>query len=385
MLETIREFGLEQLEATGEEMVIGRRHAAWCLALAEEATTQFFTTDEAAALARLETEHGNLRAALAWTAEQGDAATALRLTNALARFWYVQGRLQEGREWLERALTLDASGTTAPTVRARVLGWSQMLASYQGDYGPATARLEEALALFRALGDRPGVARAMSQFGGLAEFQGDDAQATVWYEAALALYRELGDTAWVGLMLENLADAAYRRGEYATAAALADEALTTSRAGGDAMIITQALAGVAQVACVDGDYGRAGAALQESLTLATAVGHQLGVADALAGCAALAAATAQMELATRLLGAADALCQTIGTLRVFHHAQHGRALAATQGSLEPATFAAAWDAGRALTAPQAVAEALAAIERILADQGPSAAKSEPPFDLALRP
>lgn len=369
MLETIREFGLERLEESGETTEIRRRHSEWCLALAEEAVTRYFSLQEAASLARIEAEYGNLRSALAWSIERGDAEAALRLVTALGRYWYVHGRLREGQEWLERALALDPSETTAPAARARALSWLEHMTAYQGDFARSAARLERALAIFRALGDRSGEARVMFQIGGLAEFQGDDEQARPWYEHALAIYRDLGDHSRIALVLENLGDAAYRRRDYATAAALANEALTTSRAGGDILITTHSLIGVAQVGSITGNYARAADALNECLALTVAVGHRIGLADALAACAGLVGAAGQPTASARFLGATDALCAEIGAARVFHVDQHQWALAAARAALEPGPFAAAYDAGKGWTVPHAVAEALAAIEQILARPG----------------
>lgn len=384
LLETIREFGLEQLEAVGETLQIRRRFAEWCLAFAEEAATRYYTADAADSLARIETEYANLQASLAWALEQRDAPTALRLANALGRFWHVHGRFSEGRDWIDRALALDAGEAIPLDVRAGVLAGSCRLPPRHGDYAPTIPRAEEALRLYRELGDQPGVARMLFQLGTLAEWQGDDEGAVARLEEALALFRKLEDATWVGLALENLADAAYRRGDYARAAALADEALTASRAGGDAIVATQALAGVAQVACATGDYRRAAAALQESLALAVEVGHQVGVADSLAGSASLAVATGKGEAAARLLGATDALCEAIGMRRVYHLAQHTRTREAVRAATKAPAFAAAWEAGRALTAADAVGEALAVADRVTAAAATAGSEASPPVALTPR-
>src|SRR5262245_42816172 len=105
MLETIREFGLEQLAANGESGATDGRHAAWCLALAERAAPELYgRRDQIRSLALLERERANLRAAFAWLIETGETESGLRLAMALVRFFYIRGYLSEGRDWLETAL-----------------------------------------------------------------------------------------------------------------------------------------------------------------------------------------------------------------------------------------------------------------------------------------
>ncbi len=141
MLETIREYGLEQLTASGEAAAIQRRHTAWYLALAERAAPELYGgPNQLPWLNRLEAEHDNLRSALRW-ALASHPATALRLGGSLFWFWYVRGHLSEGRRWLEQAL---ARGSDAPpAVRGRALLGTGMLAHWQDADSVATPLLEE--------------------------------------------------------------------------------------------------------------------------------------------------------------------------------------------------------------------------------------------------
>src|SRR5215213_3938296 len=223
MLEIVREYALDQLVASGEIVETRRRHAAWCVALAERASAERNSSESDAWLARLAADHDNLRAALEWAAECEQPETGLRLGGALWLFSFAIGHLSEGRERLRRALALTGLGA---------------LAVYQGDFAQAGAPLDEALVLWRRLGDRAGEAHLLHMLGALAEYRGDDEQATPHYEAALALFRELGATREVGSMLENLADAAFRRGELTRSQALASEALEIGRATTDAKMLT---------------------------------------------------------------------------------------------------------------------------------------------------
>src|SRR5918993_381173 len=151
LLETIREFGIEQLEAHGESEDAQARHAGFFLTLVEEAAPDLHGPTQRAWLERLETEHDNIRAALGWSLTHEPEA-ALRIGAALFWFWYYRGHLTEGRDWIERALATGASAS--PDVRARVLNWSSAFAWERADYATAALRSEEALALARSAGDQ---------------------------------------------------------------------------------------------------------------------------------------------------------------------------------------------------------------------------------------
>jgi non-specific serine/threonine protein kinase len=358
MLETIREFGLEQLAASGEEEPDAReRHAAFVLALAERAMPEVRDPEEGRWIRRLEAEHDNLRAALAWFDQTGNGAALLRLASALAAFWAYGGHASEGRRWLEHALAGSGANPAPAGARAAAYHWLGSIAAEQGDFDVAEASMEEALALWRGLGDRWGEARTLFVFGGLAEYRGDDARAIARYEESLERYRELGATTWCGRLLENLGDAAYRRGDVGQAAVFAEEALRLSRAEGTSISAAAALVGVAQAACAGGDLDRALVSLRESLELAAELGYHKGISDALVGFAAVATTTGRTTDAARLLGAATAMRDAVGGMRFLHEAQYRRTLEGATNGLTPEAFAAAWEAGRSLSAEAAIAEA----------------------------
>ena len=149
MLETIREYGLERLEACGEADAVRGRHLAWCLTLAEQAAPTMFTAGEAASLRRLDQEDGNLRAALAWALapQRGpELESGLRLAGAPADTWYLGGRVSEGRAWLERAI---AAGRDRPPTRGRAAGHvgASRIAQAQGAVAEAVAHGEAGLAM----------------------------------------------------------------------------------------------------------------------------------------------------------------------------------------------------------------------------------------------
>ena len=106
MLETIRDYGLELLAASGEADEIRHRHAAWCLDLAERSVAEISGPDHVRWLRRLDREHPNLRQALAFAEERSDSLLGHRFVAALWRFWDAQGFLEEGGAWIERLLDL---------------------------------------------------------------------------------------------------------------------------------------------------------------------------------------------------------------------------------------------------------------------------------------
>ncbi len=203
MLETVREFGLEQLASSDEESVIRVAHAAFFLALAEAAEPCLMGPDEATWLERLATELPNVRAALAWTLEREDAEAALRLATDLFWFWYSRSDRREGERWLEAALAKTGGGATA---RADALIAAAILATVR-NCTAAVALAEEGLVIARAHGYASGSARALLALGIAAEWVGDFDRAVVVEEEALALLRELNDPFRSALVLVNLADA----------------------------------------------------------------------------------------------------------------------------------------------------------------------------------
>jgi predicted ATPase len=149
MLEPVRQYGWEKLQESGKAERTRKWHAEYYLALAEEAEPELSGVNEGVWLERLEAEHGNLRAALGWSLEDGDAGLGLRLAGVLGGFWYKHGHLSEGRMWLDREL---AEGSAAPAIeRATALDQAGWIALYQGDLEPSVALLDESLSLFKEL------------------------------------------------------------------------------------------------------------------------------------------------------------------------------------------------------------------------------------------
>jgi DNA-binding CsgD family transcriptional regulator len=347
MLETIGDFGLERLVAAAEDVATQQRHADYHLALAEQANRELSGPDQARWFARIETEHDNLRAALAWLERTEQASLSLRLAGALSRFWDLHGHVGEGYRWLARAVARSAGHEVPRAIRALALTGLGQLAIRHSAYGEATETLEEARSLWVEIGDRSGRARAITMLGVAAEYQGDDETAMVRYGEALALYRELGSAFSISVTLELFADAAYRRRDVERAAALSAEAAALSRDAQLPFGLAYALIGQAQTALIRGDRAAALGALRESLRLATIHGFDGLVGDALVGFAAVLGATDEQARATRLLAAANAVRDRAGMSAFYHEEQFRRARAAARAALGEPGFATAWAEGRA--------------------------------------
>lgn len=319
LLQTIRQYGLERLQESGETAQVRERHRDWFLRLAEHAAPELHGEHQAAWYERLTTEHDNLRAALQWSLDCREVDHALRLVLALVWFWYVRGFLGEGRAWTNRALSADARAS--PGLRALVMARSAVLAWAQADYGQAQALCEESRVLARASGNRSAAAHAAGHLGLVAHRLRNYAAAAALYEESLAKHREVGDTWSAALVLlflsrvilhlgdhqradvlfrEGLAlshaqkdswsmahylyesaDAARRRGELDQARALFEESLARFQEVGSKEDKAYAHNMLGRVAYAAGDYPRAAAHHEESLRLARETGDRAVMAYAL--------------------------------------------------------------------------------------------------------
>ena len=399
MLQVLREFGLEELDAQGELEAASRSHADFFLALAEQAEASLESEAQGAWLERMEQEHDNLRAALAWCqAARGAQGVCLRLARTLGLFWEAHGHFSEGRARLSALLATEmARGRTA--ARAGLLARAAELAYRQSDY-PATISLAgESLAIWREVGDRPGTASALLKLGNAATEVGDHATAAVLLEEALAtwraladnhgtarafislgwaalrsgdyelaearlsealaLSRELGDTRSIGFELAGLGEIALRRGETTRARQLVEESLALRRQLGNKWGVGVSLGMLGWVAIRDGDWNRAVTRLGESLEVRQEIGDKGGSAWCLERLAEVALAHSQAEKAARLYGAASALRDSINSvIDPVDRAEYEDSRASLRAALGEARFAEAWEAGRALPLEQAVAYAL---------------------------
>jgi non-specific serine/threonine protein kinase len=355
MLETLREFALEQLEVGGERRDAKRRHALHFLALAEQAEPGVWS-DPKEWLARLEQDHDNLRAALGWAAEY-DAATGLRLGAALWRFWEARGHLSEGLHYLEHLLPLAADAPA--NVVARAYNGAGNLARDLGDYARAAECHRQALALRRGLGEPEGIAGSLNNLANVLADQDDYQAAMPLYEESLARCREIGATPDVALLLHNLGAAAAETGQSARAAELCEESLAMFRGLGSHWGMSVVLNTLAKARLAQGDPDRAASLAAESLTLYWGMGIRQGLVERLETLADVAIALGYSERAARLLGACEALRREIGAIRPpDEQKRHARRLEGLRREIAGRQLAAASAAGEALSVEAAVTEAL---------------------------
>jgi non-specific serine/threonine protein kinase len=355
MLETVREYGLERLATLGEGEAIRHRHAAFFLALTERVVPDIPLFESISPwFGMLETEHPNLREALAWLAGCADAEPLLRLATRLWLFWYLKGHFREGRRWLEQAASRsdEASGS----LRAKAFLGAGQLAHYQGDDERAATLLGEALVQSRRVPGSWVTAHALLVLGIVEEDQGqyERAESLLW--EALVLYRELGDQAQMALITGHLGVVAYGKGDLARSIAVLQEARAMAQAAGNAFSAEFAGRYLGLIACERGDPAPAAARFMESLAFVEAYDDPEGLAQVLACCGVLDTRFGEAERAAQMLGAAQAMRQRIGAIvGLPERAAYERAGAAACAALGDEAFTAAWAAGRALSREEAVA------------------------------
>ncbi len=368
LLETMRQYARDRLEESGEAETVRGRHAAWFLALAEEAEKEARGPEEAAWLRRLEAEHDNLRSSLFWYMRPAErsvagAAEGLRLAAALWWLWSVRGNHSEGRQWLDRALAkaagLNGAAGAAP-VRARALYGAGILASEQGDSGAARVLFEESLTIAREVGNRNGVAYSLLGLGLVAFRLGDHTQARALLEECLAVLRAQKDQTGITVSLNILGVVAERQGDPALARALHEESLAIARRLGNENGIAAALSNLGNVAFRQGNLAAARALLEECLTILRRLGGRLDTADSLEGLAGVAHAQGRSSRAARLLGAATCLRETIGNPPTSAEQEElaGR-VASVREALGTEAFRSAWATGQGMDWEQTVDYALA--------------------------
>ncbi len=404
----LHEYAAERLAERGEEDGLNRRHAEYYTALAELAESKLRGARQAEWLAQLEQEHDNIRAALGWLLQSNQAEAALRLAGAMGRFWYVRNYLTEGRNWLDAAL----KGQTANTqLRAKALTVAGRLAWIQGDYAIAGPLVQESLSIKYAIADQHSIPDSLTLLGGMAWSQGDYTQSRAHYEAALAIQRVADDEWGVAASLNNLGLIALVTKDYATANALYAESLTTFRKLDDKRSIASLLTSLGFVVIQQDQHAQAALLLQEAVATFGELGDQRGVAAALSGLsesyaqqhdlsgavdtgkqglrlyhaigdksgiadtfvrmAGYAAIERQWLHAARLQAAGEMLRTSIGASPTEGGKSAYTQMLAESGRLDhPTEFAAAWDAGAAMSLDAAVAYALA-------EDAPTVAKLHP--------
>jgi predicted ATPase/DNA-binding SARP family transcriptional activator len=414
MLDTLAEFGREQLGDEAQSLRV--RHAAWCLALAEDAVQRLGGPEQATWYERLEAEHNNLRAAADWFEAQPDGAQdLLRLVSAQQVFWWKRGHFDEGRERCRRALAKP--GAEAPTLaRANVLNAAGVLARMQGDLTEAAGYHRESLAIHREVGSQRGVAGALhnlatvmialgdytasrslleealsvnreignpqweannlNNLGNIADDHDQHDESRTRYEEALVIHRKLGNEGGVALSLTNLGIVASKQKDFERARAAFEESLAINRRLGDQWAIALTLFNLGNLALDEGDLHDARVRFQEAMVMQREIGDRHGVANSLLSLAGHALAAGHPAArAARLLGAVERLYDETGgevapTTRAFIE----KRTAAVRAALSEKALAGAWAAGRAMSLAEAVDFALAEVEDAAVPTGTALAR-----------
>jgi predicted ATPase/DNA-binding CsgD family transcriptional regulator len=394
MLQTVREYALERLAASGETETVRTAHAAYYRAFGEDAGAKLASRDQRRSLQRVREEHANLRTALSWSIDRGEVETALRLCCALWRFWLLIGNLSEGRRWFADALARSAPGP--PSLRARALAAAGVLAVYQAEYGDAEILCEESLALAREHGDKRAAADALSGLALSAQRAGRPASAGEMYAEALEIYRELGDKGAIARSLEGVGMSSYWAGDYEAARPPLEESLSMfseieDRLGAGAVLVHLAAVyraagdpGAARVRLAEGlpivdelgdrwdtarglllsglaaidqeAYAEAAPDLERSLAIFTELGDRLAMSSAIVVFARLAAAHVGPEHAARLLATAERMLAAAGAeWPAVQRAAYEGELTVARERLSDEAFAAAWTAGSQMTSEEAIA------------------------------
>ena len=357
MLETIREYAAERLDASGEAEELRSRHAEHFLALAEEAEPNLraYSTRW---LERLEPEHDNFRAALDRLEALGKSQLVLRMAGAVWWFWDARNHLVEGRRRLESALGADERPTAA---RARALNGAGEIAINAGDVAAARLRAEEALVLHGAFGDAWGSAYSFHLLGQAMSAEGDFQTAQPLIEESLRLFHELGDQHHYFFATHILAWNCYRLGDGERARALWEDNLRRAGAAGNRNIEALSLGALADNIAVE--EGRIEDALS-MLTEAYRINRDLVVSsvqtamDLCRLARGLAFAGKAVEAAW-VLASGEALYEEIGVrARPLAAERDEKTLSAIRTQLDDSAFVEAWEQGRAMSADEAVALAL---------------------------
>jgi non-specific serine/threonine protein kinase len=370
MLETIREFGLEQLENSGKIEAVRRQHLDWCVTIARMPESRVLGGELRRWLARLDVEHANIRATLTWAIERAEIESALLLAGNLWPFWFIRSHLREGMDWLQRVRPMLGRGSQA--AQSAVLVGSGAIAGRLGDYSVAVADLQEGLARAQMSGDAVSIGIALLLTGHLESEQGNLDVAQSLLNEAVAIFDRHDLPFWRAHTLHLLGRVAFQRGDLGEAAALMTEALDLQRHLGNDWGIAVVLMSLGLLERRRKDSHRAQAYLGESFALNWMIGAQVDSAQTLEQLAAVQAHEGELNRAARWMAAAAALREKIGLKWLAGSQQIYEAeVAFIRSRLGEPKFVAAWTEGQSLPEETAVAEVLDALREAQTHVGTS--------------
>lgn len=360
LLETIREYGLERLAASGEEAAVRRAHASYFTSFAADVMRDIQgPAAHRAAIERAEGDHDNLRQALAWAAEQIDPLPLLWLTQSLWRFWWSRGHLSEGARWLQMAL--ERSETAPPELKVKVLIAAGRMAWLRGALDVAMHHLQAALALDPGPFDR---CEALNALGDVAREHRAFDRAEAALTEAIAIGRAREDWFHLGASLHNLGIVDLERGRYEQARSTLEEALVWARHVNAQYLTYSTLHYLSRIAFAQGDYARATALRQEDLAvqreLAPLNAH--GAARFCEGVALLALVQQQATPAVQLFAVAARLRDDVENSEGAERERTSLWINTARDILGEAAFTQSWETGRARTLEAALDQAAGLLE-----------------------
>ena len=356
LLESVREYALEQLQIRGEVETARRAHALHFLDLAERAGPELFGREQRAWFLRLEAEHDNLRAALRWLSSRGAHALALRLAATLGYFWSVRGHYSEGRRILEESVGRTPGGAADPRTRALALSWLGVLLLVQGETRQARVVLEDALAVARSADDPRSITVSILCLGIRARLSGEWEKSTPLLEEALARSRGAGDAWGTARVLQELGAAAIYARDYGRAERLLEEACAGYRRIGDERGLAETLLYLVMAVQEQVEASRAAALVRQAFAINRRLRDRRLFTIGAEAVLWLVGEVADPERVTRLMGMNEALRHVMGFARgVWEHALGAPAIVALGARLGEESVAAARTEGYAYS-PEQMAE-----------------------------
>lgn len=383
MLETVREYGLEQLEASRESDEIRHHHADYFLAFAEQRETAAFYFIPIAGIYRLAADHDNLGAACDRLCDGRAREKCLRLATACAPYWFTRGHLREGSSRLHTALAL--AGSTPSAAKGHALNAAGSLAVVMGEFQAATTMSQEALAIWNVVGDTRGRAASLFDLARVAEVDQDWDEAAHLFDQAAAIYRDLDQQYELARVLALRGGVAYVQGDLDRAVRLEDEAAALFRQLGVLRWIGITEWFLGMFAASQRRFPEAARHYQLSLRTLIDATDVVWLFKPLAGLAAVSVEHGDEETAARLLGAADQIFLGMGgRLFPFDRLAYERAELAARAKLGEERFIAVHGTGGRLTLPELLAEADAVVAAAEDAARESRRGDASPFGLTVR-
>jgi predicted ATPase/DNA-binding CsgD family transcriptional regulator len=358
MLELIHEYAWERLLASGEAEDLQRRHAEYFLALAEQAASVLRGDRYVYWSSLLRDEYNNLRTALAWALDGGDAELGLQLTGALRDFWFFEGHTAEGLAWSERAL--ECAKDEPSILRARAFNTAGNMCWDQADHSKGKQYNREALAIFRDLGNDIGAAWALAFLGVQALGSPEECKEGLKFlEEALVLFHKLDFKPGVIQTLIGIGEVALLDGDYERADQAYSECGALASEQGDRMAKAKALGNSSYIQHQKGKYDEAVDLLKRAITLFRDLDARRYICQDFARLGGPVAAQGHPHVAARLLGASEALLEVMGIgLQACDRYFIKNYVTTVREQLDQKTFDAAWKDGRAMSYEQTITYAL---------------------------